>query len=90
MRRYVRTPSGLLGIITLTLIVAFSVTILVFLTKLSESQRRTECVARELAQPWIGLKKTFGATPGDPAAREEALKAITRGINRLENVDRYC
>lgn len=90
MKRYVRTPSGLLGLITLALVVAFSVSILFALRTVNEATQRTECIAKELAVPWVGLKESFNAPPGDPAARARALAAISKGIVRLEHLDQHC
>lgn len=90
MKRLVRTPSGLLGLITLILLIAFATVSLFWLHSSSDTGKRTECIARQLAQPWIGLKESFAAPPGDTAARQRALDAIERGITRLEHLDKHC
>ncbi len=90
MKKYVRTPSGVLGLITLTLLIASAVVTLAYLRSTQSTTKRTECIAQQLAQPWIGLKESFSAPAGDAAARARALAAIERGIGRLEHLDAHC
>ena len=88
--KFARTPSGILGMLTLVLLVAFSSATLLYVRANKAAADRTECIARELAQPWVGLKETFAAPPGDTEARARALEAVTRGISRLESLNEHC
>lgn len=90
MRRYVHTPSGLLGLITLALIGMLAVMSFLYFRSIQSYAKRTECIATELGAPWKGLKVSLDHPPGDQAAREMASAAISRGIERLEHLDRHC
>jgi len=86
----VRTPSGLLGLISFALLLIMATGGYFFATNFADSQNRTECIARELAGPWVGLRESFSAPPGDAVARQRALDAIVKGIDRLEHLDEHC
>lgn len=86
MRSYVRSPAGILGAATLVAVAAVGA----IAVKSVDEAQQSACIARQLAQPWVGFKETFSAPAGDPEARARALKAITRGIERVEHLDRYC
>lgn len=58
--------------------------------ELRESSARTECIARELAGPWVGLQVQLKAPVGDVAARDQAQVLIGQAIDRLANLDDYC
>lgn len=60
------------------------------LVHVDRTSTSTECIARQLAAPWVGLRESFSAPPGDPVARAAALKAIKHGIAQLRNLERYC
>lgn len=97
MRKYVSTPSGRLGIITLALLgLLLAVVLLWWRADIGrdnadrDRDERLECISRQLAQPWIGLRESFSAPPGDAAARARALQAIERGIAGLEKLDKHC
>lgn len=90
MKNFVRTPSGVLGLIAIVLLLALAVQSTAFYLAERARDRRQECITREQASPWLGLKESFSNPPGDEKARDEARKRITRAIDRLQNVDRYC
>lgn len=90
MRDHFRTPAGVLGVSTLLAVTGFSIANIYIAVDSSNKADQTQCVARELAKPWVGLRESFKAPPGDPTARAKALEKIEAGIARLENLDRYC
>ena len=90
MRRYVTTPAGALGAICVVLLLALSTVLWRWDVADSRRDARTACMIGESVQPWVGLRETFKAPPGDPVARAKALDAINAGIDRAENLDAYC
>lgn len=90
MRRYLQTATGALGLITFMLLLALGITLVAFATAGHTADKKFQCMIKESVQPWVGLKESFSAPPGDTVARAKALKAINRGISRAENLDRFC
>lgn len=84
------TPLGVLATAVLIAVTTLSGLAVYLGVKIGEAVDRTECVTRQLAEPWKGLRASFKAPPGDPTARDLAEKAIDRGIDRVDHLDKVC
>lgn len=90
MTGLVRTPLGKLATAVLIAVAVLSGMSLYLSVTAGNTLDRVECVTRQLAEPWKGLRASFKAPPGDLDARDLAAKAIDRGIDRVDHLDKVC